>query len=107
MLRAQVISQLPKGKEEWSQVLTQLLEMQRQRISNLEEEYDSLYIKYDAMMNDRMFKERSAEKVIERKLLEEQSDIKTKVKEEEMKELTKNYAKEISDLKAQRTAQGA
>ncbi len=55
-------------------------------------------------MQQRTFKESSAEKVLDTRIHQETDGVRQRVAEEELKEVTKNFAKEISDLRAQHTA---
>ena len=84
--------------------MSQILSLQRERINNLEREYDSLYEKYEYLMGSKPI---TTDSVIETLLNKEISGLKTKADLESYESTIKQHAKELSQMKAKMTEQGA
>ncbi len=59
-----MLAKVSKVEDDGKKMLLEVMELQRQWISNLESEYDELYTKYDSLMEVRTFNEKGAEKLI-------------------------------------------
>uniref|UniRef100_A0A7S3KCW9 Uncharacterized protein n=1 Tax=Euplotes crassus TaxID=5936 RepID=A0A7S3KCW9_EUPCR len=83
---------------------SQVMALQRERIHNLEQEYESLYGKYEDLINNKSV---TVESTIEELLKRDMAGLKDKFDQEGYEDLIKQHAKEVSMLKAQVTEQGA
>lgn len=82
----------------------EVISLQRQRINNLENEYDALYDKYEEVMRLKFVK---SEDTIRERLNKETDDIRAHTADASMKTVIQDYAKQISTLKTKLTEQGA
>lgn len=82
----------------------EVINLQRQRISNLENEYDALYEKYEYVMKKNFITaEESIAKILDKQL----KGLKDKNIDDNLQSVVQDYAKQISTLKAKITEQGA
>lgn len=84
--------------------VSQLIDFQRDRIRNLEQEYDSLYEKYEEVIRSKFV---TADQGLEDILNKGLKELKSKADGENFVEMVQQYAKEISTMKAKMTEQGA
>ncbi|TNV72130.1 hypothetical protein FGO68_gene2615 [Halteria grandinella] len=106
LLRDQVISRaskLDKGE------LMQLVDLQRQRIDNLEREYDALVLEAASRTDQGWQQESKRDASSSSELAErlEASERRCQVLQEQIDQLTTQYARQIAQLKARMTEQGA
>ena len=80
------------------------MNLQRERIRNLEVEYDSLYEKFEDVISSKPI---SAESTVNELLQKDMSKLKSKADSEGYEDMVKSHAKEVSMLKAKMTEQGA
>jgi len=100
----EVLRQQVLNNTDLENTISQVLTLQRERIRNLEIEYDALYGKYEDVLNSKPV---SAEETIQELLNKDMGTLKAKAEHEGMEDLVKQHAKEMSQMKARMTEQGA